>query len=330
MNCPICLDKLRNSVIFDPCKHSCCQICYTASEIKNYPYCRERIDSISPSPWLDSQDEDLENIEDVDIVNDIVKIKPITDVRGHDLLLIAKKLETKIKPIVSQEDNIVEDKILMIQQHRLKEILKELENNYLASVKRVEKEFDAAVKAIQLTINENLARNTLQCKEQEYYNQNIEYLIQTCLSLSTQPSVILDEVLPIYQSKIEEVSFDWPFDLIPTAIPTVPSLFPNERRDTLLPCEAKKKHASNYYYIPSIENYLHTIGKSLYLKDKSITLVDKTRVEIRVYNSYIYLKSIDDKNTYITIFDDNLTLISEKVFTMQNIKFLVHNGQKIL
>lgn len=210
MDCPIYLEKLTNSVTFT-CGHACCLLCLQASEIKVCPLCRKQITTWSPTPWLDFQRQDFqrqdfqEEHQNQSLENYYFN-KPTVDPRGDALRQAYVEFNSLRIPIVSEVLALVNkyQKLADEENRKYQEQLQTLEANHQKDLKIIEKQ-----------LQKEIQKEETRVKGQEYHNQSLTHLATTMLALSIQTSEVLDQAIPVYESKLDSLPSRWPWGISP-------------------------------------------------------------------------------------------------------------------
>jgi len=288
MNCPICLDPLDNTVIFS-CGHACCQPCYELSAIIACTICRSKITSTTAAPWLNCRSNELED--------DSLEPKPkeIVDSRGHELIKTANAIAGIVKPIITSIEAIMEAKCRKT---------KAIEEYHDQEVRRLEYVRQAKLTALETESQKLLDADAANVKTQEYYNQGLEHLAQTCLLLSTQTKQVLDQALPMYQRKIDDALFPWPF-----------GISPGQPKGSL-------PSGSGYYvYVEKLRNFIHVKDDVINCGDRSVLIANL--IVVKSYDGLIYALSPNRINVY----NHKLILVNIRNFNSKVCEFYVYSGK---
>lgn len=267
MDCPICLEKLSNSVAF-ACGHGCCLPCLDASEIQVCPLCRKQITSQVPTPWLDFQncEEDQDNSKnyteerETNIQVDLIEYylsKPIVDPRGNDLRKYYQETMSLVKPIVSNIPNIIE---------KYQTSIETTTQEYQQTLKKLEAKYQEDMKNHDIKLQKHVQKEETKIKEQEYHNQGMTHLATTLLSLSIQSTEVLNQALPVYESKIADLPSFWPLGISPM----------KPKGDML---------GSHYVYIPEKDDFVYELNGVIHMGTRSSKPDDYKVMEIKYCSS---------------------------------------------
>lgn len=236
MDCPICLEQLMNPVTFD-CRHLCCQPCFIASEITHCPICRTKITTTISVSWK-SADSSLNASVDSSLNASIDSIFPTLVRNTEDSLerqsLLASSLviRSKCKEVISYAGTVVS---------RYEGLVKYYNDKYDKKQRKLDKRRKRKMEELKRQFDDSLQQDDNKVKQLEYYNQGLNHVADTCLALATQPPDIISQVLPLYQAKIDELSFDWPLGLSPT--------FPSIDLDHSSTCHVYIEKINDFVYL---------------------------------------------------------------------------------
>lgn len=320
MQCPICLDDLRQSVIFS-CHHACCSPCYIASEITTCPYCRHPITTTQPAPWLDSTSSYLEQTNEKEFDK---RESEIVDPRGYMLLDQAHRIRGRCLPIVS-----CVDKIIAMQE----EETQKLDYVLQVKIKALQQEYEAKVQQIQGKVNQLLTQDEMEVKRQEYHNQGLEHLAITCQALSTRSTEVLNQAIPMYQGRIDSILFEWPLGLTPT--PRLNSLNTLKSLDStnvtgpsnviVLDDLIISMPYKLYTYVPEVNQFVYADGKFLCLG------AHRTKCEhiwsIKVANNIYVMSGKGLYNHTISEYDTKLNLLRVLTYGRVIVDFILDQSQ---
>ena len=206
MNCPICLEQLMNPVTFD-CRHLCCQPCFIASEITHCPICRTEITTTISVPW-NSIDSSVDSSLNASADSFLINVRNTEDcLESQSLLESSLVIRSKCKEVISRAGTIVS---------RYEGLVKYYNNKYDKKQRKLDKKRKRKMEKLKGQFDESLQQDDNKVKQLEYYNQGLNHVADTCLALATQPPDVIAQALPLYQTKIDELSFDWPLGLSPT------------------------------------------------------------------------------------------------------------------
>lgn len=215
-DCPICLERLTNSVAFT-CGHGCCLPCLQASDITVCPLCRAKITGFSPTPWLDSQsnseidDSTIEvNFQEPNLQGESLEAyylsRPMVDPRGETLRQAYVEINSLCVPIVSDLPDLVNSYHQRVEQEN---------KRYQGKLRQLEAEHQKYLESIAVNSQKDIQTEETKIKKQEYHNQGMVHLATTLLALSIQPTEVLDQALPVYKSKLASLPSLWPLGISP-------------------------------------------------------------------------------------------------------------------
>lgn len=284
LECPICLEALRNSVAFT-CGHSCCHQCLQATDLQLCPICRMKITSTTPSPWLDTKlNSNKPEDEDEDSLDSCLKSsyfdRPILDPRGHVLRQVHGTMVEMLRDchVVSEVPAIIQDN---------EEVIRGIKTQYNAKIKALEKELQTRIEKQNKKTQALVDVEETRVKQQEYQIQAIDYLSQTFLALSVQSTEVLDQALPVYQDKLDWYTFDWPLGITPYDPPK--TIIDGIR-----------------LYIPECNEFLYSNNGVIHLGKIELNFDEMDKIiKIRYNNGLIYIMTEDN----MFIFNTNLELI---------------------
>lgn len=302
MNCPICLDPLRQSVIFS-CTHACCSVCVRESKITACPLCRHPIESTTPSPWLDnSNDNDNSSNFNDNFSNFNSNDNFEDDGSKEDLCRIAAEVMENLLPVTTGVD-----RIMLNAQKKIDEA----EDCYQQAIEEAEQQRNKTLKTINKETQKLLDMDSVSVKQQEYYNQGMEHLSYTCLALSTQPQHVLKQVLPLYEAKIREALNKRPSGM---------SLLTHSFEQPIL------SQAKLFTYVKPLNEFVYVLNNMLILGTKATFLSGINQIE---YNYNLIYVSTGSK---VIVYDLDLILVSVTDITHSSeehcLAFYLH-GSKI-
>lgn len=351
MRCPICLDKFNDSVIFS-CTHGCCRRCFQVSEITKCPICRGPVSTVTPAPWLDTMsqledtqdyNEDYDEDQDTDEEFDLEahqeyqkyqseyqdnqqyepyerheKSRPVVDNRGYKLIQISNQIMASANTIFSKSDFILayhETKVSAVEkkyQLQLDEFMKKLVEN---------KEKDLL--DLQAETQKSLDKDANVVKIQEYRNQSLEHLAQTCRSLSTQTTEVLDQALPVYRDKINRVMLEGKLNKI-LSIVSPKSCFEFgflHKQEIIKPLIVYVEKANDFAYVHDETLFFGSHEIRLQFEDSDIKI-------LKTYNDLIYLMIGNEVTVYDTELDIVFTADSDTKLknTKMPVNFYVSQG----
>lgn len=301
MDCPICLDPLNNTLVFS-CGHACCQPCYELSGITTCPICRGEITSTTPAPWLNCKSNDCSNDCSNDIPRDFesfeqndIKPKEIIDPRGYELKETAGIIAGMVRPVATEVDAIMDTKYRKA---------KVIDDEYNKGVQQLICARLTKLAVLEAESQKLLEADASKVKTQEYYNQGLEHLAQTCLSLSTQTTQVLDQALPIYKDKLDDILFQWPFDISP-----------------MQPKGHLPSSRGYYVYVEKLNDFIHIVGNVINCGNESVLVAEL--IKVKSYGGLIYALN----TTRINVYDHMLNLVSVYHFNDKVYDFYVHQGK---
>lgn len=303
-DCPICLERLTNSVSFT-CGHGCCLPCLQASDITVCPCCRAKITGFSPTPWLDSQiqsnselddstmkDNSQDNFQEPNLQGESLEAyylsKPMVDPRGETLRQAYVEINSLCKPIESKLPDLVNSYHQKVEQEN---------KRYQEKLRQLEAEHQNYLESIAVYSQRDIQKEETIIKEQEYYNQGMIHLATTLLALSIQPTEVLNQALPVYQSKLAELPSLWPLGISPIR-PT------------------KAMVGEHYVFVPSKNDFVYECDGCIFMGEKKSKLHGSLRmVRIRFTQSeshpmgLIYVLRGKRFQSNIVVFDTDLNVV---------------------
>lgn len=187
-------------------------------------------------------------------------------------------------------------------------------------MKKIAKNKEQDLSRLHTETQKSLDKDANIVKIQEYRNQSLEHLAQTCLSLSTQTTDVLNQALPVYQDKINRVMLEEKLNKILGIVSSKNyfafGFFPiGEDIIKLL-----------FVYVEKVNDFAYINAKTLILGSNQIDLQfeESDHKILKTYDGLVYLM-IGSK---VTVYDTELNVIStiDNNDSRSAVNFYVYQG----